>query len=139
MAATILYKERQARVPSAEGDGDDLWISLADLRGATGWDLKPQGVCQGDVCVPIPAGRERDFRRDDGRFNLAALARLLGQPVVRDPDHSAWGFGESAEARREALRSLRAPDFTLPDLEGRRHSLSDYRGRKVFLVTWASW
>ena len=32
-----------------------------------------------------------------------------------------------------------APDFTLPDLEGRQHSLSDYRGRKVFLASWASW
>jgi peroxiredoxin len=32
-----------------------------------------------------------------------------------------------------------APDFTLPDLEGRLHSLRDYRGRKVFLCSWASW
>jgi peroxiredoxin len=32
-----------------------------------------------------------------------------------------------------------APDFTLPDLDGRMHSLSDYRGKKVFLLAWASW
>jgi hypothetical protein len=34
--------------------------------------------------------------------------------------------------------SVEAPDFTLPDLDGRMHSLSDYRGRKVVLFTWAS-
>jgi len=48
-------------------------------------------------------------------------------------------LGESAQARGEALRSLEAPDFTLPDLAGRPHSLSAHRGKKVLLVTWASW
>ena len=32
-----------------------------------------------------------------------------------------------------------APNFTLPDLNGRVHSLADFRGKKVLLVTWASW
>ena len=32
-----------------------------------------------------------------------------------------------------------APDFTLPSLDGRRVSLSDYRGKRVVLFTWASW
>jgi hypothetical protein len=135
MTATILYKGRPARVCGAEGDGDDLWISPEDLRAATGWELKPDGVCEGDTCIPIPA----DFLRDDGRFNLAALARLLAEPLVRDPDHGVWSFGESASARRQALSTLQAPDFTLPDLDGRLHSLADCRARKVFLVTWASW
>jgi peroxiredoxin len=34
---------------------------------------------------------------------------------------------------------LEAPDFTLPDIDGQLHSLSDFLGKKVFLVTWASW
>ena len=40
-----------------------------------------------------------------------------------------------------ALRasSLEAPNFTLPDMNGRAHSLADYRGKKVLLITWASW
>jgi peroxiredoxin len=37
------------------------------------------------------------------------------------------------------LSSLQAPDFKLPDINGKPHSLSDFRGKKVFLVTWASW
>jgi len=32
-----------------------------------------------------------------------------------------------------------APDFTLGDLRGKERSLSEFRGRKVVLVFWASW
>jgi peroxiredoxin len=32
-----------------------------------------------------------------------------------------------------------APDFELPDLAGRLHTLSELRGKKVFLLFWASW
>ena len=48
-------------------------------------------------------------------------------------------LGVSAEERAQALASLEAPDFTLPDLDGRPHSLSEHRGKKVFLVAYASW
>ena len=41
--------------------------------------------------------------------------------------------------RTAALESLEAPDFTLPDLAGEPHALSDYGSRKVLRVTWASW
>jgi hypothetical protein len=71
--------------------------------------------------------------------NLAALWRLLGRPVVHSDRGDVWVLGESARDRGAALASLEAPDFTLPDPSGRLHSLSDYRGKKVLLVTWASW
>ena len=32
-----------------------------------------------------------------------------------------------------------APDFTLTDLDGKEHKLSDYRGKDVMLVFWATW
>ncbi len=50
-----------------------------------------------------------------------------------------WAVGESHAALGERLDSLDAPDFTLPDLDGRGWSLRDFRGRKVFLLAWASW
>jgi cytochrome oxidase Cu insertion factor (SCO1/SenC/PrrC family) len=31
------------------------------------------------------------------------------------------------------------PDFALPDLQGRTHTLSDYRGQVVLLFFWATW
>ena len=32
-----------------------------------------------------------------------------------------------------------APDFAVSDVEGRQHRLSDYRGRDVLVVFWATW
>jgi hypothetical protein len=140
MSVTIIYSDRPVSVAGATAEGNNLWLSLDDLRATTGWELKPQGVCLGEVCVPIPAGREADFVGADGKqFNLAALARQLNQPAVHDDAHAVWVFGEAASARNNAFQSLQAPDFTLPDLEGTWHSLSAYRGRKILLVSWASW
>ena len=140
MSVTVLYKERPPHAGAAVAEGGDLWMHVHELPAATGWELRPEGACRGDVCVPVPRGREAEFLRErPARFNLAALARVLGEPVVHDDAHGVWAFGDAAAARRAGLQSLRAPDFTLPDLEGRPHALSDYRGKKVFLVFWASW
>jgi peroxiredoxin len=48
-------------------------------------------------------------------------------------------LGEGADNRTTSLQSLDAPDFSLPDLDGTLHSLSQHRGKKVLLATWASW
>jgi hypothetical protein len=138
MPATILYRSEPYVAASATAAGDDLWLSPEDLTAATGWEQKPQGLCLDERCVPVPPARRDEFLAPDGRFNLAAFARYLDQPIVRDGD-GVWSFGESPEIRRSALTSLEAPDFTLPDLDGRPHSLRDYRGKKVLLLAWASW
>jgi hypothetical protein len=139
MMATIIYDDRAYAAASATAVGDDLWLSEADLFAATGWERKPQGLCRGERCVPLPPNRTEEFVASDGRFNLAAFARYLDAPVVHDDGASVWLVGEAARSRRDALRSLEAPDFRLPDLDGTFHSLSDYRGKKVLLLTWASW
>lgn len=89
-----------------------------------GWEAKPYGLCRGEVCVPFPL--------EDGRVDVRAFAKRLNQPVVQEGD--VWAFGEP----RRAV-TLEAPDFTLPDVDGRLHSLSETRGKKVMLVSWASW
>jgi hypothetical protein len=139
MLATVIYRATPYDAQSASADGANLWLSLEDLQASTGWELKAQGLCLDDRCVPLPSGREGEFLGAGGRFNLAAFARYLGQPVVHDDAHGVWLFGEAAATRRETLLSLEAPDFSLPGLDGRLYSLSQYRGRKVLLLSWASW
>jgi hypothetical protein len=140
-AVTILYGERDARVDSAHVEGDQLWVLFEDLTRATGWEIKAEGACLGEVCVPL-ATPDRYVSNDaagDRRFNLTALAELLEMPIAHDSRTRTWCFGESTSSRAAAFDSLVAPDFALPDLDGRIHRMSDYRGSKVFLVAWASW
>ena len=135
---TVLTESGEFSAAEAEGAGDALWLSAAEAEAATGWVAKTEGLCWGEVCVPLPAGREREFVRGS-RVNVAALWRHLGRPVAHSERGHVWALGDSARDRAATLYSLEAPDFTLPDPSGQPHSLSDYRGKKVFLVTWASW
>jgi hypothetical protein len=136
--ATVICEDRESEVAPVRVVEDGLWLSSADVHRATGWELKPEGLCREDVCVPVPRGRETEFVQGDA-VDLAAFWRHAGHPVVRDDSGQVWVLGTGARERARVLRSLLAPDFTLPDLEGRRHALSDHRGRKILLVTWASW
>jgi hypothetical protein len=136
--ATVLTERGPAEVAGAEARGEDLWLPAADVERATGWSLKEQGLCRNERCVPVPPGREPEFARN-GRVNAAAFWRRMGAPVLHDAAGRVWMLGESAAHRASVLSSLEAPDFTLPDLDGALHSLRDHRGKKVLLVTWASW
>ena len=138
MAIDLIYGDRVTAGVDADASGGALWLSGDDLKRVSGWEYKPQGFCKGDICVPVPAPRPTEFV-DGSRYNLAALANLLDQPVVSDEEHHAWCFGEAAAERKRVLTSLEAPDFTLPDLDGKMHSLPNYRGKKVLVVSWASW
>ena len=118
--------------------GAQLWLSPDDAVAATGWTLKPEGLCQDDICVPVPAGQEERFVAD-GKVNLSSFWEHMGKSSAATEAGDVWFLGEGAQARNEALLSLQAPDFTLPDFEGKPHSLSDFRRQRVLLITWASW
>jgi len=136
--AILLAETTETVLPDARAEGERLWLSPAELEAATGWSWRPEGFCRGSICVPVPPGRERELMRD-GQIDVAALWRHLGQPLVHSADGRAWALGTAAADRAAALRSLHAPDFSLPDRTGRLHSLSEHRGKKVLLVSWASW
>lgn len=135
---SVLTDAGEFEVTEAQASTTRLWCPARDAEAATGWVAKPEGLCRGPVCVPLPVGREREFV-DGGRIDLAAFWRHLGQPAVSSEAGDVWVLGQSARDRSAALASLEAPDFALPDQTGRVHRLSDQRGKKVLLVTWASW
>jgi hypothetical protein len=135
---TLLHEQSEAAIETGEVRDEDLWIDPREMELATGWALKPEGFCHGDVCVPVPA-TNRSRYVDGKRVNATAFWRRIGNPVAHDASARIWALGTSAADRAASLRSLAAPDFALPDLAGVPHSLSEQRGRKVLLATWASW
>lgn len=105
---------------------------LVDL----GWELRPEGLCQGDTCVIVP---DRSALVVDGAVDLAVLAELLDRPVAIDSVSGLAAIGAHRARRRSALVDLVAPDFSLPDLDGGLTALSDHRSKKRLLVAFSSW
>ncbi len=106
-----------------------LHIPTSEFEAGTGWSLKPEGACRGDVCIPLPqpAGASVD---------VAHVAGAIGLPLAAAPEHGLWALGPAVVGSR-ALASAQAPDLRLPDLDGREFRLSSLLGRKVLLYAWA--
>jgi len=137
--ATVTVIADDVTTVEARIDGERVLIDPAALPAAIGWTLKPEGLCRDDVCVPV---RDRTTLLVDGQVDLMAAAAALHRPVVVDtvdPVHPYVAVALPAEERRRALRELEAPEFTLPDLDGTPHSLSEWRGRKRLLQAFSSW
>lgn len=114
---------------------DTVWLARESLS-LLGWELKPEGLCRDEVCIPV---RHVDNLMGDDGVNLAVLAQVIQRPLAITLKERAAYLGVSAQERAESLALLLAPDFVLPDLNGQEHALSDYRGKKVLLVAYASW
>ncbi|PCJ23519.1 MAG: hypothetical protein COA96_11655 [SAR86 cluster bacterium] len=78
-------------------------------------------------------------RQGQGWFNVTELADKLQQAHVTDYADGVWSFGVLPLERQSFFRGAVAPDFALPDRDGNIVRLSDFRGKKVLLLTWASW
>ncbi|TML36473.1 MAG: hypothetical protein E6G27_18890 [Actinobacteria bacterium] len=105
---------------------DRLDIGAEEFQQATGWEIKPEGACRAEVCVPLP----------DGGFDLSAAAHRLGMAVVSEPSPGLWAVGPETLGGR-ALATADASDFRLPDLDGNEFPITSLRGHKVLLVAWA--
>jgi len=134
MQATILSDD--VGTVEATAHNDQLLIDPADLPDALGWELKPEGLCRGSVCVPV---RDAAALIRDDKLDIAAVAAALGRPAIVDAPIGIAAVALAAERRQQALDGLRAPSFTLPDLDGVAHQLQEWRGDKKLLVAFASW
>ena len=111
-------------------------VSLADFARATGWQLKPQGLCIDEICVPV---REANRLTEGSSIDLVEFARVTKQNIVFDRQRQVAALGERADSRSDSMSSLLAPDFKLPDIHGRQVSFSDFNRRKRLLLAWSSW
>ena len=139
---TVLYDDRVVEVERTLPDADDLWVAPEDLPRVNGFELKPEGACLDELCVPVRQDRDSDLfvtRGEQGWFNVTGLARKLQQAYAVDHAHRVWSLGEIPVTRARFLNAAMAPDFELPNRSGELVRLSDFRGKKVLIVTWASW
>ena len=126
------------RVTTVEATWDDArpLVAVETLPDLVGWELKAEGLCRADACVPLS---DRAVVKRPGGVDLVAAAAALGRLVVVDVDAGLAVVSAPADERHRALYDRIAPDFTLPDLDGTPCSLSDWSGRKRLLVAFASW
>lgn len=113
-------------------DGGKLYLPLELAREALGREIIPDSSHDREEIAL------RDAVRENG-VDLVLIAGTLDRPIVLDLEERVVSVGVSAKERGDLLASRRAPDFRLPDLQGKLHSLSDFAGTKVFLVAYASW
>ena len=106
---------------------DRLDIDADSFAAGTGWAIKPEGACKGEICVPLP--RVRDF-------DLVDTAARLGMALVHDAAHGVWALGPESLTGR-TLVSAQAPDVVLADMDGNDFHLGSLRGQKVVIVSWA--
>jgi hypothetical protein len=132
---TIIDDGRQCQIDATVQGGRTL-IAPQSLAAELGWQIKPEGLCKGGVCYSTPSA---DKILVDGLIDLECFAEALGRPIALSHEHRAAALGTAAATRADSMESLEAPDFSLPDLDGRMHSLSEHLGKKVFLVAHASW
>ena len=136
MDTLTLLDDATERSVEARRIDDAIRLTPDALEAATGWHLEPRGLCRGDVCVPT---RTRPDLVVDGAVDLRAFADLVGRPLALDAEHAVAALGTGASDRGAAMASLHAPDFTLPDVDGRPFTFSTLGRRKKLLVAWASW
>ena len=103
-----------------EADAGETKLSVANVSSAGALDVYITDTdTELDDTTPVLSGvgaALNSFSTDSGTFRLRVTAN-----------------GDNADVR------LDIPDFSLPDRDGKMHKLSDFRGKKVLVITWASW
>ncbi len=106
-------------------------VDVDALEARTGWQVKPEGACKADRCVPLPGADAGDG------LDVRVLAERLGMALVVDERRALYALGP--ESGGTALLSAELPEIELPDRHGRPFSLRSLRGTRIVMVAWASW
>jgi peroxiredoxin len=110
-------------------------VSSAIFAEQTGWQVKAEGACKGEHCVPLPP----EARHADGSLAVDVVAAQLGMPIVVDEASGLSAVGPETGVTGRMLTTAQAPDLELPTFGGDAFRLSSLRGNRVLLIAWASW
>src|SRR5262245_25315704 len=75
--ATLLYDDRAVSLDRVRTDAANpakLWVLTRDLPRINEFELKPEGACRADLCIPVPKTMV-----NGEYFDFSAFARLTGQ------------------------------------------------------------
>jgi len=135
--ADIVYldAEHGARPATGRIDGDRVLLDADALGRLSGWQLKPEGLCRDEMCVPV---RDAELVVD-GAVDVARFAAALARPAVVDAAQGVVALGERSADRRGPIEDGIAPNFTLPQLDGGTFTFSSLGRRKKLLLAWSSW
>jgi peroxiredoxin len=139
MPATItVLSDAVHEVPGQVG-GTGATLAAGSLTDATGWTLQPEGLCRGEVCVPVHDRAALVIDRPDPQVDLTVLATLVDQPIVVDADHAIVALGPPSTDRHGLRTGDVAPAFALPGIDRGTVTLDESQGKKRLLLTWSSW
>ncbi len=134
-AVTYLDAEHGPRPAAGRIDDARVLVDTAALSELTGWTLEPEGLCQGDVCVPV---KDPDLS-DGDQVDMQRFGAALGRPAVVDAECGVVAIGERSAQRQGPIAAGVAPDFTLPRIDGGEFTFSALGQRKKLLLAWSSW
>ena len=135
--ATVIYNGKHVNVTEG-GEVDALLIQPSDLTSINGFEIKPEGACLGELCIPLSS--DLTIQKDGQEwFDLTAFADLLEQPYVADLETRVWSFAEVPANRENRLLNAMVPDIEVTDRSGNVVRLADLKGKKAMIVTWSSW
>jgi hypothetical protein len=106
-----------------------LQIPTKDFEIGTGWTIKAEGACKGDICIPLKI-------TPGDMVDIEQIAADMNLPLVAEPAAEAWSLGPDSIGGR-TLSTAKAPNLTLPDLTGNMFELSSLKGKKIVIYAWA--
>jgi peroxiredoxin len=125
-------QQKQSRLAPPRGRAR-LWaVSAIILTGVVIWAVvkkQPAENIQAEhqhqhnhehLFEPLTESTDNDSQPKMSLNDIVRAARVWG------PIYTSW-YGKTA------------PDFTLTDISGKQHRLSDYRGKNVMIIFWATW
>ena len=116
-------------------DDQRPFVKETDIEKSLGWELKPEGLCKDDSCIPYTPLKDPDSEYVD----FLDITNTLGFSNVLDVELGLAAVDTFSLLRTSALKDRKAPNIELPDVDGQLHSLSKWSDKKKLLVAFSSW